>query len=183
MESKLEKLYRTKEFNPKVEYEEAKSLKYFKLFQTAICIISSIEFSEISLQFQFITVNIVIGLSLIVIGVYLRITAIKTLGKYWSYNVRILANHEIIDRGIYHYIKHPAYLGNIFILGIFLICNLYASLLISFIFLSGFNYWRIRLENKLLKDLRYKKRENYIHTTKAIKNRRLGYSRNYRALK
>lgn len=163
MESKIEKLFRKKELHPKISYEEKNSLRYFKLFKNVICIISSFEFSFIAESRNFIALNITFGMFLVLIGIYLRIIAIYTLGKYWSYNVRILENHEIIYKGIYRFIKHPAYLGNVFILGIFLVSNLYFSLLVSFIFITGFNLWRINSENKLLAEIQNRKLKKHLN--------------------
>lgn len=166
VESKIEKHFRKKEQNQKVEYEEIISIKLFNYFQALICILSSIEFFVISESRNLLVLNMSVGFFLVIGGIYLRIKAIETLGIYWSYNVKILFNHRIIHTGIYKYIKHPAYLGNIYILGIFLVTNLYFSILISFVFLSVFNIWRINKENKLLSEIEcLEKERKYKFTT------------------
>lgn len=54
----------------------------------------------------------VIGLGLFLIGVSIRVVAIRTLDKYFSANLRTLQNHKLIKHGIYKHIRHPAYLGS-----------------------------------------------------------------------
>ena len=52
-----------------------------------------------------------VGLVLFLAGVCLRLTAIRTLGKFYSHRVRINDDHQIITTGPYRYIRHPAYSG------------------------------------------------------------------------
>jgi protein-S-isoprenylcysteine O-methyltransferase Ste14 len=53
----------------------------------------------------------VVGLILFLTGFVIRMLARKTLGKFFSTQVRVLDDHKIVTDGIYHYIRHPAYLG------------------------------------------------------------------------
>lgn len=52
-----------------------------------------------------------IAILLLIIGITVRISAIVTLGKYYSPRVRIVNNHSIISSGPYYFVRHPAYLG------------------------------------------------------------------------
>lgn len=92
-----------------------------------------------------------IGIVLVLIGITVRGIGIKTLGKYFSRDVETWNNQEIVKTGIYKYIRHPAYAGNILqIIGFPLILNSYFSLILSLITIFGF-LWRIRVEEKFLK--------------------------------
>lgn len=51
------------------------------------------------------------GLVLLVAGIMLRSTAIAQLGRFHSPNVAILADHQLIESGLYRYVRHPSYLG------------------------------------------------------------------------
>ncbi len=53
----------------------------------------------------------VAGLILFLTGFVIRMLARKTLGKFFSTQLRVLDDHEIVTNGIYRYIRHPAYLG------------------------------------------------------------------------
>jgi isoprenylcysteine carboxyl methyltransferase (ICMT) family protein YpbQ len=50
-----------------------------------------------------------VGLALFVVSLWLRLSAIRTLGQYWSLNLEIRTDHQLIRQGIYQYMRHPAY--------------------------------------------------------------------------
>jgi protein-S-isoprenylcysteine O-methyltransferase Ste14 len=52
-----------------------------------------------------------LGLVLIVIGVVIRWSAVRTLDKYFTVDVTILNDHKLIRSGLYKYVRHPSYLG------------------------------------------------------------------------
>lgn len=51
------------------------------------------------------------GVILAAIGIYLRHTAIKTLGRFFVTKVQITDSHELIKEGIYGVLRHPSYTG------------------------------------------------------------------------
>ena len=94
-------------------------------------------------------VNIV-GLVFFSIGVTIRIVARRTLGKYFSYGLKTSQKHEIIYRGIYKYIRHPAYLGSLILsLGIPLIFSSFYGFFLMLGLIPCFLY-RIRIEESML---------------------------------
>ena len=110
----------------------------------------------------------VAGLGLFLIGVYIRVVAMRTLGKYFLTDLRTLQNHRLIKHGIYKHIRHPCYLGTIlFSIGIPLIfSSLYGFLLMLALFPSYL--YRIRIEESvLLEELGDEYRE-YMKKTKKI---------------
>jgi methyltransferase len=62
-----------------------------------------------SLEIQFF--SFVLGLFLFLLGQILRLVAIFTLKKRWSTRIFIMPNEPIIRHGIYHYLRHPNYVG------------------------------------------------------------------------
>jgi protein-S-isoprenylcysteine O-methyltransferase Ste14 len=52
-----------------------------------------------------------LGLLLIVIGVVIRWSAIRTLDKYFTIDVSILNDHKLIRSGLFKFVRHPSYLG------------------------------------------------------------------------
>ena len=45
------------------------------------------------------------------LGIALRATAIAQLGRFRTPNVAVLADHRIVERGLYRHIRHPSYPG------------------------------------------------------------------------
>jgi protein-S-isoprenylcysteine O-methyltransferase Ste14 len=92
-----------------------------------------------------------IGTIFMLIGIIFRCCAVFTLKQYFSYTVVIKNEHHIVKRGLYKYLRHPAYTGFILILiGIPLCLKLLtATLLVSVIALAIFSF-RIYVEEKKL---------------------------------
>lgn len=55
------------------------------------------------------------GLGVIVAGISLRVMAMRTLRQYFTYRVSICEQHELIEEGLYRYVRHPAYLGELLV--------------------------------------------------------------------
>ena len=52
-----------------------------------------------------------LGIALILTGIVFRATAILTLRRYFTVQVTIAEQHELIERGLYRWIRHPSYTG------------------------------------------------------------------------
>jgi protein-S-isoprenylcysteine O-methyltransferase len=52
-----------------------------------------------------------VGLALFAGGLALRIHAMRTLGRFFRYSVRVEEDQPVIDTGPYRLIRHPAYTG------------------------------------------------------------------------
>ncbi|WP_263139087.1 isoprenylcysteine carboxylmethyltransferase family protein [Pseudomonas sp. RIT-PI-AD] len=48
---------------------------------------------------------------LFVLGIAIRLTAIKTLGDFYSHQVRVIEGHQVVQSGPYRWVRHPAYSG------------------------------------------------------------------------
>ena len=110
-----------------------------------------------------------VGLLFIVLGLIVRWTAILTLKKYFTVNVYILKDHRIIDKGVYKFIRHPAYAGSLLsFLGLGLAFSNWLSTLVIFIpILIAFIY-RIRVEEKALVQAFGEEYTNYSKATKRL---------------
>ena len=106
-----------------------------------------------------------IGMVLVAIGFIIRIHSILTLRKYFTYSVAKIENHKIIETGLYKFIRHPGYLGQLIIFfGISTAISNWLSILLMMIPVTiGFLY-RIRVEERFMLDqlgddyLNYQKR-------------------------
>lgn len=93
-----------------------------------------------------------LGLALIAAGSIIRWWAVFALRKYFTSNVAILSDHQLITTGIYGLLRHPAYAGALLsFLGLGLVFSNWLSIAIIFvpIFLA-FRY-RIRVEEAALR--------------------------------
>jgi len=90
------------------------------------------------------------GLVLLLVGSALRVQARRLLGEYFSPVVRILPEHRLIRHGVYKYIRHPGYLGELLLY--FSVPLLFHSLYGFFVmvFLIPLILYRIRVEEKML---------------------------------
>ncbi|MEP7072029.1 MAG: isoprenylcysteine carboxylmethyltransferase family protein [Verrucomicrobiota bacterium] len=52
-----------------------------------------------------------LGVGLFVGGIALRWWAIVTLGRFFTVDVQIAKNHELVERGPFRLIRHPSYTG------------------------------------------------------------------------
>jgi len=91
------------------------------------------------------------GLFLILIGLIIRWIAILTLRRYFTVNVAIASDHKIIDKGLYGYIRHPAYLGALLsFLGLGLTFSNWISLIVIFVPITAAFVYRIKIEEAAL---------------------------------
>jgi protein-S-isoprenylcysteine O-methyltransferase Ste14 len=81
----------------------------------------------------------------------IRLIAIKTLNTHFTYAVKILDNHQLITSGIYKYIRHPSYSGQLLIiLGSGIAFSNYVSIVIIFIPFFLAVLYRISIEETVL---------------------------------
>jgi protein-S-isoprenylcysteine O-methyltransferase Ste14 len=139
-----------------------------------ITIIASLSFGILScfyLCFPISETNTIryIGLVLIVAGMVIRFLAIRTLGKFFTANLAIHAEHKLVKQGLYKYIRHPSYFGSLLsFIGFGLTLNNWISLFIILIpVLISFIY-RIYIEEKLLSEQIGLEYDDYKKNTKKL---------------
>ena len=110
-----------------------------------------------------------IGMALFGIGLMIRIHSILTLRQYFTYSVAKVENHKIIETGLYKFIRHPGYLGQIIIfIGISTSISNWLSILVMMIPISLGYLNRINIEEKFMLQqlgedyLNYQQRTNKI---------------------
>lgn len=109
------------------------------------------------------------GMAIFVIGLLIRIHSIRTLKQYFTYSVGTVENHHIIEAGLYRYIRHPGYLGQLIIfLGMSVsLSNGYSILVMMLPVAIGYLY-RIRIEEEWLSEQLGKDYRIYRERTKKI---------------
>jgi protein-S-isoprenylcysteine O-methyltransferase len=118
----------------------------FWLLEVTITLVS---FAHRQGDFHIASMNVA-GICLFIAGGVLRVDARVTLGRQFSPNLRLLENHRLITRGIYRFIRHPAYAGIILACsGLPLILGSPAGL-VMVPFIAATLVYRIRLEEQML---------------------------------
>ena len=110
-----------------------------------------------------------LGIFPMLLGVLVRQWAIAVLGRFFSLNVQIVENHQVIDKGPYRLIRHPSYTGILItLIGISLaVQSLGALLVLLGVFTVSFGY-RIRVEEKTLLAELGDNYANYMKRTRRI---------------
>ena len=94
-----------------------------------------------------------VSVILIAAGLVIRCVAIFTLGKSFSANVAIQDSQTVLRTGLYHFVRHPSYLG---LLIIFLAIGLHSRnwlcLALAFVPTTAALLYRINIEEAALRD-------------------------------
>ncbi len=91
------------------------------------------------------------GLFLIVSGLVVRWMAIVTLRKYFTVDVSIMSDHRVVNKGLYKFVRHPAYAGSMLsFLGLGLSFSNWLTALVIFIPIAVAFVYRIEVEEKAL---------------------------------
>lgn len=91
------------------------------------------------------------GICLCVLGLAVRWHAIIHLGRLFTVNVAIAADHRLIDSSPYRFIRHPCYAGSLLIImGLGLCMGNFASFLIMMVCFFVSCLRRIRVEEEAL---------------------------------
>ncbi|MCM2532925.1 isoprenylcysteine carboxylmethyltransferase family protein [Neobacillus pocheonensis] len=109
------------------------------------------------------------GDSLIIIGMVIRFSAIIQLGRFFLHTVSVVANQELIESGLYRWIRNPSYTGGWLIaVGIGLGLRTWWGTLLSGVGTLLIYAYRIRVEEKAMIQQFEDKYIHYIKTTKKM---------------
>ena len=110
-----------------------------------------------------------IGALLAIVGLIIRINSILTLKQHFTYTVTKIENHELIETGLYKMIRHPGYLGQLFIFtGTAVSFSNWLSILSMTIAVSIGYLYRIRIEEKFMVEQMGQKYLDYQKRTKKL---------------
>jgi protein-S-isoprenylcysteine O-methyltransferase Ste14 len=95
----------------------------------------------------------VIAVVLAYASALLSLRSVQTLGKQWTYQARVLKDHDLITQGPYSIVRNPIYLGMFgMILSTGLVFSHWYLAVIAIVFFLIGNQIRIRAEEKLLRE-------------------------------
>jgi protein-S-isoprenylcysteine O-methyltransferase Ste14 len=92
-----------------------------------------------------------VGFIVMEASVMVRISALRSLGEFFSYEIRIAEDHKLINTGVYSLVRHPlhlAFLGEV--LGMAIISRSYFALIVT-IALALIITRRNRIEDEVLR--------------------------------
>lgn len=95
---------------------------------------------------------LVAGAALIACGLWIRQLAMRTLARFFTYQVEIQADHRLVEAGLYGRIRHPGYLGQLLVfagVGVALANWVSIAAMIAFAFVAF--RWRISVEEAALR--------------------------------
>lgn len=111
----------------------------------------------------------VTGLILIVLGTALFIWARRTLGKFYSGHVSVVAGQPLVQSGPYRFIRHPAYAGYFLMsLGIALGYSSLLGFAAIILLLLPVTIYRLHLEDKFLAEHFGEEFKQYAAATKRL---------------
>lgn len=91
------------------------------------------------------------GFGIFVLGLIVRWAAIIYLGRFFTTDVAIAAEHRLIDTGPYRWIRHPSYTGSLLSTLGFAIClGNWASLIVINVPVFIVIWWRMQVEEQAL---------------------------------
>lgn len=98
------------------------------------------------------TANIILSLSVFLIGVVIRINGYIHLANQFSDKVELKADHTLIKTGLYRCIRHPLYLASILMcVGCFIYLMSYFTFILTVVTIIAIHI-RIEKEEKYLKE-------------------------------
>ncbi|HEY1583011.1 MAG TPA: isoprenylcysteine carboxylmethyltransferase family protein [Chthoniobacterales bacterium] len=109
------------------------------------------------------------GLTLFAIGLIVRWAAIIHLGRFFTVNVAIAEDHQLVTTGPYRHVRHPSYTGTFLIflgyglcmLNIYSLAAVFLPVVIAFL-------WRIHIEEEALRGAFGDKYEDYAARTRRV---------------
>lgn len=126
----------------------------------------------ISMRYSFKIANfstLPIGLAIIMVGVILRLIVVKSLGVFFTADVTIKKEHSLKKDGFYRYLRHPSYAASLIsFIGFGISLNNWVSLSIIAIAIFSTFVYRIKVEEKALKECFGDEYLDYKKNVKAI---------------
>lgn len=109
------------------------------------------------------------GIIIILIGIVIRFIAIKQLGRFFTVDVTIRENHQLLQTGFYSVLRHPSYSGALLsFLGFGLSLNNWLGIPIAFLPVLFMFIHRMNTEEKVLTEQFGEQYLAYIKKTKRI---------------
>lgn len=111
----------------------------------------------------------ILALAAVVAGLTIRLTALRTLGEFFSVDVRLQPEHELVTKGLYRFVRHPAYTGLLLcFLGVGFISWSWVGLFLTTVPIFLVLAYRISVEERALGRCFGQDYEDYCHRTRRL---------------
>jgi protein-S-isoprenylcysteine O-methyltransferase Ste14 len=111
----------------------------------------------------------VAGVFLFVVGLFLRWWAIITLGRFFTVDVTIEKDHELVERGPFRVVRHPSYTGVLLaFVGFALTLRSWAALLVILVPIFAAFIRRMNVEEDALSRALGSRYADYMRRTKRL---------------
>jgi protein-S-isoprenylcysteine O-methyltransferase len=111
----------------------------------------------------------VAGVVLFAAGLIFRWWAIVTLGRFFTVDVTIEKDHELVERGPFHWVRHPSYTGVLLaFVGWALTLRNWAAILVVLVPIFVAFLRRMRVEESALTEALGDRYRDYIRRTKRL---------------
>jgi protein-S-isoprenylcysteine O-methyltransferase len=109
------------------------------------------------------------GLAVFAAGIIVRWYAILSLGRFFTVNVAIASDHQLVETGPYRRVRHPSYTGALLaFLGLGLCLDNWASLAALMVPVSVVFWWRMRIEEAALLETFGERYRDYMRRTRRL---------------
>lgn len=110
-----------------------------------------------------------VGVAVFFIGIGLRWYAIIHLGRFFTVNVTIASDHQLVDTGPYRLVRHPSYTGALLaFVGFTLVVRNWVSLLVVLVPITVAFLYRINVEERALLEALGDRYRSYMARTKCL---------------
>jgi protein-S-isoprenylcysteine O-methyltransferase Ste14 len=110
-----------------------------------------------------------VGVFLFIVGLLLRWCAIITLGRFFTVDVTIEKDHELVERGPFRVVRHPSYTGVLLaFVGFALTLHNWAALLVMLIPIFAAFIRRMNVEEEALSRALGARYADYMRRTKRL---------------
>jgi protein-S-isoprenylcysteine O-methyltransferase len=109
------------------------------------------------------------GVAVFAAGIVVRWYAILSLGRFFTVNVAIASDHQLVEAGPYRWVRHPSYTGALLaFLGLGLCLGNWASLAALMVPVSVVFWWRMRIEETALLETFGERYRDYMRRTRRL---------------
>ena len=111
----------------------------------------------------------IFGFCVFLVGLVLRWYSIGYLGRYFTVNVAVDPEHELVDSGPYRYIRHPSYTGALLaFLGLGCCLGNWWSIAFLTVPIIGAFLWRIHIEEAAMLEALGQDYRDYMRQTERL---------------